>query len=1213
MPISTGLNADVIADGVGSVISSTTIDIDGVNYNYVAVGFQATASATPITYGVPANGFIASAVGSTPGLTYQLAPLTGNNSLRLPTTAPTGTITFATPLAVNTLYMLAVTGSGAGTVTAVVNFSDATSQTFTGVAVADWFGGSNYAIQGIGRVNRTTNALEPNTTNPRMYQIPLAISTANQSKPIQSVQITKTSTGGEVVNVFAFSADAYTSCPAPTAITYTSTMDGAVINWTAPSIVPSDGYDYYISTSATAPTATTTPTGNVAAGTNTKTLTGLLPGQTYYCWIRSNCGGVKGFWQTGTFTPGQITYTYTGGEINTLYEDSSTVSTNSTTTCPGVMTVSVPPGYKIASVGTSYIMTTASNGWMSEQRSLLVCNTTGLKEASLSAGSGNGGTFNYNRSGIAIANDLTGSVEFELRAWRTFGGSGCNNTYNKVDNNTWKVIVTYALDSCTTPDAPTGAAQNLCPTATFADLSADGIVGAVYNWYADPTGGEAIDPATPIAVGTYYVSQTVGTCESPRSAAIAVTLDPTPLPTAVAQTLCGGTVISDLETTSGENIQWYTALTGGTALAATTALETGNYYVSQTVNGCESARATVAVTINTTPAPVAASQIFCAGEGSTVADIQVTTEEDTTVQWYASATATETLDTATVLGTGTYYVSQSLGDCESVRVAVNIAVSTIVAPTTFPQELCSGATVADLEAGGSPVATYKWYASESDDEQLAEDMAVTSGTYYVTQTLGTCESSRAAVEVTINNVTAPEAADQEFCNGATAADLTATASEGATIKWYASEDSATALGADTALETGIYYVSQKLNDCESDRVPVQVNVNAVIDAPIAANQAVCMGATVADLSIELSEGATANWYASETATTPLSSEEVLSEGTYYVSQNISICESERVAVEVTHTIVPVPTAENFVVCSGTMFSELTVEGEEGADFNWYTTLDGSTLVDLEGEVSAGTFYVSQTVNGCEGGRLAVNVALTTTAMPTPFAVQSFCGEAFVSDLTAGETETYTVNWYSPEGNLVSSTDALVSGTYTVSQSFEGCESQVVEVEVVVSAIPDMPVGDAEQEFEEGATVADLDVEFVADAIVEWFVLDEDAWISIPAATPLISGNTYGASQSIGACSSEILAIEATVLLGTESFELKNVVVYPNPATDVLTVEGKDTLTEISVVNLLGQQVMRQSVNANTVQVNVSSLPQATYILQVNAANGATASFKIVKQ
>ncbi len=91
------------------------------------------------------------------------------------------------------------------------------------------------------------------------------------------------------------------------------------MNWTAPSTVPSDGYDYYVSTTATAPTATTTPTGNVAAGTTTKTLTGYLPGLTYYCWIRSNCGGVKGFWQSSTFTAGQVSYTYTTGDISSTY------------------------------------------------------------------------------------------------------------------------------------------------------------------------------------------------------------------------------------------------------------------------------------------------------------------------------------------------------------------------------------------------------------------------------------------------------------------------------------------------------------------------------------------------------------------------------------------------------------------------------------------------------------------------------------------------------------------------------------------------------------------------------------------------------------------------------------------------------------------------------------------------------------------------------
>ena len=42
--ITSGLNADVIANGVGTPLSSTTIDIDGVNYNYVSTDFQLNAS-----------------------------------------------------------------------------------------------------------------------------------------------------------------------------------------------------------------------------------------------------------------------------------------------------------------------------------------------------------------------------------------------------------------------------------------------------------------------------------------------------------------------------------------------------------------------------------------------------------------------------------------------------------------------------------------------------------------------------------------------------------------------------------------------------------------------------------------------------------------------------------------------------------------------------------------------------------------------------------------------------------------------------------------------------------------------------------------------------------------------------------------------------------------------------------------------------------------
>lgn len=218
MPVQSGYTADVIANGVGSAMTSTTEDVDGVSFAFVARDFQLTSSSTPIAYGLPVNGIINSAVASTPGLNFKLGDLSGSNSLKISSNAAgsnSGTLSFVSPVAAFKVYMLSTGGSGACTVNVTVNFTDNTSQTFSGVAISDWYGGSNYAIQGIGRINRSNNVLEPNSTNPRLYQSALTIDAANQTKPIQSVTVTKVS-GTGIANVFAFSADAYTDCVAPT-------------------------------------------------------------------------------------------------------------------------------------------------------------------------------------------------------------------------------------------------------------------------------------------------------------------------------------------------------------------------------------------------------------------------------------------------------------------------------------------------------------------------------------------------------------------------------------------------------------------------------------------------------------------------------------------------------------------------------------------------------------------------------------------------------------------------------------------------------------------------------------------------------------------------------------------------------------------------------------------------------------------------------------
>ncbi|WP_119789299.1 Ig-like domain-containing protein [Flavobacterium anhuiense] len=134
--------------------------------------------------------------------------------------------------------------------------------------------------------------------------------------------------------------------------------------------------------------------------------------------------------------------------------------------------------------------------------------------------------------------------------------------------------------------------------------------GASYKWYSASTGGTLYAGTETLATGTYYVSQTTNGCESSRTS-VSVTVNATPsAPTASAQTFCSADnkKVGDLSP-SGASYKWYSASTGGTLYAGTETLATGTYYVSQTSNGCESSRASVSVTVNTTPSTAVLSAI----------------------------------------------------------------------------------------------------------------------------------------------------------------------------------------------------------------------------------------------------------------------------------------------------------------------------------------------------------------------------------------------------------------------------------------------------------------------------------------------------------------------------------------------------------------------------------------------------------------------------
>jgi hypothetical protein len=255
------------------------------------------------------------------------------------------------------------------------------------------------------------------------------------------------------------------------------------------------------------------------------------------------------------------------------------------------------------------------------------------------------------------------------------------------------------------------------------------------------------------APGTFvyggFTSAGGGIWDGTTNVSAVLTVGDSPAPTAAAQSFCNAGTVADL-VAAGAGLQWYAVATGGTALAGTTVLATGAYYVSQTVNGCESARASVSVTVNTTAAPTAAAQTIC--NAGTVADLVAA---GAGLQWYAVATGGTALAGTTVLATGDYYVSQTVNGCESARVTVSITVTTVATPTGSPNQtilgsVASDVTIEDIVVTGAGIV---WYATSADalagtNPIAAGTQLVDGSTYYAVSVVGACRS--AALAVTIN-------------------------------------------------------------------------------------------------------------------------------------------------------------------------------------------------------------------------------------------------------------------------------------------------------------------------------------------------------------------------------------------------------------------------------------------------------------------------------
>jgi len=167
--------------------------------------------------------------------------------------------------------------------------------------------------------------------------------------------------------------------------------------------------------------------------------------------------------------------------------------------------------------------------------------------------------------------------------------------------------------------------------------------------------------------------------------------------------------------------------------------------VETSITGCVSTAVTATINLSATPAPIAQPQTFC--NNATVANLVAT---GTNLQWYANSIGGASLDTIAILTTGTYYVSQTIGTCESVRIPVAVTITAPVIPTFNPiASTCSGTILTALPTTSNNGIAGTWspalnnnetttYTFTPNDGQCA---ATTTQTITITKPLVTSEIS----------------------------------------------------------------------------------------------------------------------------------------------------------------------------------------------------------------------------------------------------------------------------------------------------------------------------------------------------------------------------------------------------------------------------------------------------------------------------------------
>ena len=597
--------------------------------------------------------------------------------------------------------------------------------------------------------------------------------------------------------------------------------------------------------------------------------------------------------------------------------------------------------------------------------------------------------------------------------------------------------------------------------------------------YENASGGTALARNTVLRAGYYYVaesssSSSLGNCETSRAQLKVVLQNPVAPTVTTPQQFCSGEgkTLADLSTAT--NLKWYATSTGGTALVATTTLQSATYYASQVVGNCEGeSRTPVVVSVTQTPD----KPTFITTPESCAAPTQViiTNYQSGYTYWLNNnQLAVDPIShrITTLIRAGSYTIKAKNGSCESQASGVfRIKAQKTVpdAPTiTLTAESCTAPTKAVIDNYESR-QTYWYNGSQlTVDTTTHEITGLTPGTYIITTKNRNCESLGSASFVIKAQKTVPATptvTESVAPTCTTIGVMKVSNYDNVSYTFIKSADNTEVTGVTVGtdgvisnLPVGKYKVKAKKDSCESV-LSAEFELKDKLVTPqvptLTLTAESCTAPTKAVIDNYVS-GQT-YWHNGNQLTVNTTTHELmgLAAGTYTITAKNGSCESgasSSFVIKAQKTIPATPIITESVAPTCTTIGVMKVSNYDNVSYTFIKSADNTEVtgvtVGTDGVISnlpVGKYKVKAKKDSCESvlsAEFELKDKLVTPQVPTLTLTAESCTaptKAVIDNYVSGQTY-----WHNGNQLTVNTTThelmGLAAGTYTITTKNGSCES-----------------------------------------------------------------------------------------------------------------------------------------------------------------------------